>query len=713
MKSPALSRPLSRHSTERSGRTARLLTGTTALTAAALLTTAALAQSTPAAGPAATATGAQTTQATQATAPAYSMGAVTATADRTEKTAIDTTAPVSVRTLEDLQKDQPSSVSDMLRGIPGLTAYQTAGQPGTKINIRGLQDFGRINVMVDGARQSFQRSSHGESTMVFLDPELVSQVDVVRGPSAVVYGSGAIGGVVNFQTKDAKDLLRPGQSFGGQASGQWGSNAGEGRGTLSAYGLADWADAVASLSYSDRGSYKGGDGKTVPRSGWSTASGLAKLTLTPNDAHQIRLSGLRSRFEYDAGSATATDELTTTTDTFGLRHRFTPESTRLIDLTTNLTYSTTDQDETRKNGSLAGRDTTVTVKTPGIDIFNTSRFETGSVGHALTVGGDAFHDDVSTSRASGPLEFTPSGERTLIGAYVQDEITLNERVTLTTALRFDSYSMDGDAASMDDTALSPKITLGYEVIPGMQVYGSWSQAFRAPSITETLISGNHPAPAAFKFVPNPGLKPETAENFEFGTNVKAHDLALSGDRLHWKTSVYRADVDDYINQYFNMVMGGMGPDWAKSTYGYRNEAEVTLHGLESEVVYDAGFMYAGLSMTHARGKNNETGKKLTSGLGTRASLTVGARDRSNGLDGGWKMDGRLGLDKAHDSGDGVQAGGYLLHGLYVGYTPPELDDRLTLRASVDNLFDKQIRDRIQTDSLEEGRTFKLGGTVRF
>lgn len=659
-------------------------------------------------------TTAQSTTAAAPAVPTYSMGAVTATADRTEKAAIDTAAPVSVRTNEELERFMPSSVSDMLSGIPGVTAYQTAGQPGTKINIRGLQDFGRVNVMVDGARQNFQRSSHGQNTVVFIDPDLIGQVDVVRGPSAVVYGSGAIGGVVNFQTKDAKDLLRKGQTFGGQVTAVYGDNAAERRGSVSGYAVADWVDVVASVSASDRGNFKGGDGVKVNASGWESESGLAKMTLTPNDAHQLRVSAMRSSFDYTAGSGATADKLETDTDTFTLRHRFTPESTRLIDLTTNLTYTDTDQNETRTGSTSNGRKTHVQVTTPGLDLFNTSRFETGSVGHALTIGGDAFHDEVTATRGTGALEFTPGGERTIAGAYIQDEIALNERLSLIGAVRFDTYEMESGSQTVEDTAVSPKLTLGYVVTPGVQVYGSWAQAFRAPSITETLINGTHPAPAPFRFVPNPGLRPETAENMEIGTNVKFDNIALANDRLQWKTSVYRSEVDDYISEYFNMVFGAGGaPNFSASTYGYRNEAEVTLHGVESELVYDAGFAYAGLTLTSARGKNTQTGKKLTSGLGERASLTLGARDRSNGIDGGWKMDGRLGLQDVHDSADGAQASGYLLHGLYVSYTPPQLDDRLTLRASVDNLFDTEYRDRLQTDSLEQGRTVKVGGTVRF
>lgn len=651
-------------------------------------------------------------------APVFTLDAVTSSAERTEKRAVESLAPVSVRTAEEWDRFQPASAKDMLNGIPGLTASTTAGAgPGVGVNIRGLEGFGRVNVMVDGARQNFQRSGHGEGSMVFVDPELVGQVDVVRGPSAAVYGSGAMGGVVNFRTKDAKDLVRPGRTFGGAVSGAMGTNSDELSGSVSAYGLADWADVVASVSALSRDDYEAGDGTTVVNSGWDQKSGLAKLTLTPNDTHQVRLGVTHSVFSYESGT-TAVDDLETTATTYSGQYRLTPEGLEMVDLTANLYFTTTRQEEKRVAGASLGRETTVEIETPGFDLFNTSRFDIAGTGHALTVGIDGFQDKVSAERAGGPLDFTPSGERALYGGYLQDEVSLTDTLSLVGALRFDSYSLEGGGTSTDDSAVSPKLTIGYEVLSGLSVYGSWAEAFRAPATTETLINGTHPPPASFKFLPNPNLRPETAENWEVGVNLARDGVLTERDSLRLKASVYKAQVDDYIGEVFNMAFMPWGaPDFANSTYGYQNIAKVNLHGGELEVAYDAGIAYGSLSLTRARGKNAVTGQKLASGLGDRASLTVGVRERDLGLDVGWRMDGRRDLDRAHldDPTDAADdpAGGYLLHTAYATYTPASLDEALTLRLTVDNIFDTSYRDTLRTDQPEPGRTFTLGGTVRF
>ena len=138
--------------------------------------------------------------------PVQSLDTITVAASKTEETAIDALAPVSVVTLEQIQGLQPNRLSDIFYDVPGVTFQERGDDPATVINIRGLQDFGRVAVVVDGARQNYQRTGHNANGSFFLDPELVGGVDVVRGPTANIYGSGAIGGVVSFRTKDIQDV---------------------------------------------------------------------------------------------------------------------------------------------------------------------------------------------------------------------------------------------------------------------------------------------------------------------------------------------------------------------------------------------------------------------------------------------------------------------------------------------------------------------------
>jgi hemoglobin/transferrin/lactoferrin receptor protein len=146
--------------------------------------------------------------------PVQSLDTITVAASKTEERAIDALAPVSVVTLDQIQGLQPKRLSDIFYNVPGVSFQDRGDDPATAINIRGLQDFGRVAVVVDGARQNYQRTGHFANGSFFLDPELVGGVDIVRGPTANIYGSGAIGGVVSFRTKDINDVVRPGERWG-------------------------------------------------------------------------------------------------------------------------------------------------------------------------------------------------------------------------------------------------------------------------------------------------------------------------------------------------------------------------------------------------------------------------------------------------------------------------------------------------------------------
>ena len=79
--------------------------------------------------------------------------------------------------------------------------------------------------MIDGARQNFKRSGHGANGMVYLDPQLLSSVEIAKGPVGESGGAGAIAGVVNFKTLEFDDLAAPGKDHGTKLAISSGNNA--------------------------------------------------------------------------------------------------------------------------------------------------------------------------------------------------------------------------------------------------------------------------------------------------------------------------------------------------------------------------------------------------------------------------------------------------------------------------------------------------------
>src|SRR5262249_45890802 len=183
--------------------------------------------------------------------------------------------------------------------------------------------------------------------------------------------------------------------------------------------------------------------------------------------------------------------------------------------------------------------------TTGFDAHNNTRFDTGPLHHTLTLGGDGFHDAVDTSGFG--VVFTPSGERTVSGAFAQLKSTYSSWLEVITALRYDTYGLDGGGVTSSGSRMSPKVTVGVTPIAGITPYVTYAEGYRAPAITETLIAGVHPVIfAPFTFLPNPAVRPEVGKTKEVGLNLRFDDVIRRGDAFRGKVNVYRNDVDDFI-----------------------------------------------------------------------------------------------------------------------------------------------------------------------
>lgn len=227
---------------------------------------------------------------------------ITVSASKTQERAIDALAPVSVVTQEQIQLQQPNRLSDLFYNMPGVWMQDRGDDASTAINIRGLQDFGRVAVIVDGARQNYQRTGHNANGSLFLDPELIGGIDVVRGPTANIYGSGAIGGVASFRTKDIQDVLRPGERWGVDMGGSYGSNSD--RGLASVFGgvrVDPTVDVFGGAVYRTQGNYKDGAGTEIGNTNNEIAAGLMKVTVRPAEGHEVKFGGVFQDYQYTVG----------------------------------------------------------------------------------------------------------------------------------------------------------------------------------------------------------------------------------------------------------------------------------------------------------------------------------------------------------------------------------------------------------------------------
>jgi hemoglobin/transferrin/lactoferrin receptor protein len=562
---------------------------------------------------------------------------ITVTATRQEERAIEALAAVSITTRQDLRQRQDARIGDALRAVPGVATIENPNDPATSVNIRGLQDFGRVAVTVDGARQNFQRSGHNANGAFFLDPAFVRAIDVTRGPVANIYGSGAIGGIVSFITIDPSDILRSGERVAAEVSGTmaFGAQSGAVGTAIGAFRTPFHVEGLAGVSFRRNDDFKDGNGRVVEDSASSIRSGIARLVFDPGNGHRLSVGGQLQRFLFVNGPgspASPRRENDVETTNLNARYRYSSPDNPWLDITASAYRTTTETTQVRVSGTPAqvGQSRFFNIRTQGFDAHNTSRVDVGPGRLSLTLGGDLFEDRVATFDPFGNGdESTPSGKRSVGGAFAQASYRVGMFDAIA-AIRYDTYRLSGGATSSSGQRFSPKFTLGITPIRGLQFYGTYAEGYRAPAVTETLVAGLHPAPALFRFIPNPNLRPEIGRTIEAGLNLRYDDLLSQGDRLRGKLSIFRNDVSNFIEGVYrdNPPICGTPPvavSCADATFRYENVASARIQGLEGEFVYDARAWFALVSGSTTRGDDRQRNAPLRSVNPDRVSIGGGVR----------------------------------------------------------------------------------------
>lgn len=646
---------------------------------------------------------------------------------KTDDKIINTLAGASVVTRDEIKKFQPDSAAGLLTAVPGISVQEDSDDPGSAINIRGLQDFGRVNVMIDGARQNFQRSGHNANGQFYFEPELIKKVDIVRGPVSTIYGSGAIGGVVNFETIDPFDFLREGETWAASVKGQYATNDEAFLvSTIGAMKFNDTFSVLGNFVWRDHENYEDGDGNEVANTDKELKSALIKGVFDFAPGNQLKLGYIHKDDDYVTGATGFQRETQTEDRTFSAKWLFNPKSNDFIDLTASAYFTNTDTEQERLDGSLQGNTRNFDIDTFGFDIFNSSILRFGAVTHTITYGGDYFKDEVETFDAS-PFgsgdEFTPSGERETYGFYIQDKLEYGDWLEIIGALRYDDYELiDSNGLKVKDDQLSPKVTVGVRPFQAVQFYVTYAEGFRAPAITETLQSGVHPVFPNFDILPNPSLKPETAENWEGGVNLAFDSVFKDGDKFRAKASIFRNDVQDFIEDvsYGGFFRQGPAPSGAPACSAfvpfcqiYTNLEEVRLEGFELEASYDNNDFFTHLAYTHVRGDDLNTKLPLASVYPDKLVTTLGFRFLEEKLVVGGRWTYVAAQDRVPDPTstniEDQPSDSYNLVDLFATY---EVNENFTTGLTLNNIFDEQYRPYRHTEP-EPGFNAKLSATVRF
>jgi hemoglobin/transferrin/lactoferrin receptor protein len=387
-------------------------------------------------------------------------------------------AAVSVISREAIESSPTRNARDLLDNVAGVYANRSAAQnPGISVNIRGLQDQDRIATMIDGARQNFQRGGHGATQRTYVDTAFLRQIDVEKSTTSGVGSAGALGGLVNFRTFIADDLIKPGNQYGGVVNATTGTNAYNFDGsTAAAVRVSERFSVLGGVSYKNIGAYdigqngtigdgmKAYDGNVFLFSGQEVFSTILKAEALTTEDVKITIGWLHNDSRYNTGNYDDTiarggilkSSEQVANDTFTSAVDWNPGND-IVDLKAKLYYNHLKNDTVSDGAFALTGPSNFVFSTLGGSVENTSRFATGIGALALNYGVEAFSDTGKTTLQRGfvagnGVDYsstltggTPSGNRDVASGFGTATLKPAEWVTLIGGVRYDWYHVAGNA----------------------------------------------------------------------------------------------------------------------------------------------------------------------------------------------------------------------------------------------------------------------------
>ena len=422
-------------------------------------------------------------------------------------------ASITVLDAEALDKRQTRIVSDVLRDVPGVAVSRTGGIGGlTQVRLRGSEG-NHVLVLIDGIKASDPFQGEFDFGTLIADP--AARIEVLRGQQSSLYGSDAIGGVIQYITLTGAEA--PG--FSARAEG----------GSFSTFvGNARVAGVSGNLDYAVSGAYYHTGGTPTARGGTrdigsDNAGFSGKLVWSP--AANFKLTAV-ARYNYthadsnDTGDNPALPGFDATIDSPG------------VYFTNNAFYGLLRAELTGLDGrwtnALSGQVTVATRKSydlSGIDGGDKGRRYKGSYESSLRLGeGPLVHRltaalDVEREEFQNitPNTFTFQGRRHTdnVGLVGQYELLINDTASFGASVRRDWNSRFADTTTF-------RIQGSYALPTGTRVHAAYGTGVKNPMYYE--LYGFQDG----RFIGNPNLKPEKSEGWEAGVEQKLGSMGTVG-----------------------------------------------------------------------------------------------------------------------------------------------------------------------------------------
>jgi len=485
-------------------------------------------------------------------------------------------APVTIVTSEDIDRARVISLQEIFQGLPGVVVFDDVGNGiESTIDWRGFNEGTATTVLVDGVRVNEPDDNRVDLEMLPLFS--IERVEVFRGSSSTIYGGGAMAGSVNIVTKRGTSHPHTFLELTGGNYGRYGFSAGRGGswGKFNYYiggarnrakgfrnnGYFRIANLFTKFGYDFSPSSSLSFIHSYSRGEFGNPGALMGVELIAN-RHQspfnfVDNNAKRSHLSSLNWEQHPTEELSLRVNVFRRKNK-------VDTLTTG-----------RMAAIFGGFQTLSDIYTRGLTLQIGWDGWWGSHRHSLSGGvelsNNRFGAQGLSTNAMGSNPFLLSHNLTdqrIEGYFLQESLDLSSQVTLTAGARFDRVGFDYKDLlfpSNDNTKrfhkASLRLGMNYQFLPQANLYGCYSQAFLAPTVSDLFA---YPT-----FGSNPNLNPTLADDWEVGLRGGLKE------NLAFQLSYYRIEVRDEIIYVFDFFRGGRNENLGRSR---REGMELSLQG---------------------------------------------------------------------------------------------------------------------------------------
>lgn len=608
-------------------------------------------------------------------------------------------ASISVVTREQLEKKSYRDVTDALRDIPGVVI--TGGASSSDISIRGMASKYTL-ILIDGKRmesRATRPNSDGPGIEQGWTPplEAIERIEVVRGPMSSLYGSDAMGGVINIITRKVADTwhggIRTEKTFQDRSdSGDYHS--------INGYLSGPLVEGLLGLQVYGQTSRRDEDDIPSGFNQQKTDSATAKLSFTPNEANDLVLEVGKTEQERNAS----------------LNRSGTGNSDSLSDYDrTHYSISHTGRWDSGQSETYLQQER---IENPGREMeLENSVFNTQSSlflgDHVATLGGQYKYEDLSDkgNQLAGAEDLTRLS-RWSWALFAEDEWTLTDSFALTTGLRMDRDENYG-------THWSPRVYGVWQATEQWTVKGGVSSGYRSPDIRAAvdnwgqITGGGRGDPAVI--VGNSSLKPEESLSQEIGVlwdglNGVSAGVTLFNTDFEDKITELRRCTDTTGNASGQCVVNGEAYRFISDRV---NVDEARMRGVEATFDWDitasvslaANYTYTESEQRSGdfRGEplNQMPKHMFNTTLDWQASDRLGSWARLNYRSETSEYLSRTSMAESTPAYTLVDVGGTY-----------DVNQNLKLLAGVYNVFNEQI-DYASYETVLDGRRYTVGMSVSF